>query len=610
MSIEKRLTDHMNEFAERVEITSGDGELIAQRASNGNQRAITTVTAALVLLLAGAGFLFLSNDNDGATSVAAGELESAEETTDDAGEAPVDLEIIDVTSSDAPIYGKTKVSDGVYYVLSTAPGVVDTSRELSNDEWNRLYRPNTFYVLDDDREWQVSKVDDRFVSDFAVQDGLLYVLSTGSMTSDTATFGTSSDQGASWSWETLDGLPVSDSVTLFLTGDQTLIYGSRWERTDYDWTIKTARENGIDLDERTLQWIDEEGISYLPVDPADDCLVFVAQFMPGLDELRLYAEEGGLDEEGFEEELGHMLSYAQEESAFLGCDLTFNSLDDLEAFDVPEPVVVSWDELGVEIPDDWKSWRGLFAVNGDGTLAEKELPFGTGDTGWAQLRGDTLEIAVFMPNEEVSSEDPFGYENGTEVLWSTTDGENWTSTEVNHNEEDAYYYEEFVTPAAGGYEYRMWYDEAKQQEQDRLIQEIDEAVMSGEMSEEEAYGDLNFVTPNILQRSRDGSTWETVDPATYTSGLDLGDRTLQDVRGSELGIVLIFSDMTWDDEPEPGAVVAVSNDGETWDSFDVVGSDNFVTSNDDSILILSHDWMIQPGETMGRSQALLVQPAG
>ena len=611
MSIEKRLTDHMNEFAEMVDIPAGNAEQVTQRASNGGQRAITTVTAALVLLLAGAGFLFLANGNPDTTSLAAGEENESGETATDGDEAadaaPLELDIIDVSSSDAPSFGRTTESDGVYYVLSTAPGPMDPNVAFSEAEANHLYRPNTFYVLNEDREWQVSTVDDRFVSDFAVDNGVLYALSTGSITSDSATFGTSSDRGASWNWEPLDGLPTADEVALFVTDDETLIYGSRGDRTDYEWAINVARENGVNVSDRTVQQLDERGIVYFPVDPTDECLVYASQFVQELTSMQRYYEQAEADGSLPEGEIDNMLMYFRDETTYLGCGWDLQTVDDVMALDVPAPVSVSWDELGITVPEDWKSWRGLFAMS-DGTLVEKELPFGSDGPGWATVRDGSLDVSVYTPGDLAE----VGYDLGTEVIWSTSDGDNWTSVEADYNDERYYLYDNsYGPPTAGGHQYRMWYDEEKQAAQDELIRAADAAVAAGELTEEEAYGDLAFDTPSILQRSTGDGEWETVDPATYSSGLDLDNPMLQDVRASSLGLVLVFSDTDWEAEfPDSGSAIAFSNDGENWETLNVVGNDNSIISAEGSVLILSHDWVIRPDETMGRSEAFLVQAAG
>lgn len=617
MDFEQRLQSHMNEFANRVELPAGEGpDAIQQRGSGGHQRAITAMTAIAVLLMAGAGFLLLSDDEVPTTSVAAGEAEDAE-TEDDGdsdengdgdgnGLANTAITTIDVSSPNAPAYGQVELDDGVYYILSTAPGKVDTSGNLSEEDWARISRMNTFYILDENREWQTNQIEDRFVSDFEINDGVLYVLSTGTFTTDEASFGTSTDKGASWEWKSIDSLPDAHQVSLLVTDEAPLIFASRWDSVGYEWAIEQANTAGIELSGETLQMLDTEGFSYLPIDPDDPCALTFSYATMSLHDFSSYIETVDESEkESLAAEYEQTIRYSEEELESLGCEFAPDWADPDNLSEPIRPVEVTWASIGVDIPEDWSAWMRLYSLDGT-TLNEKYVPFAEQEPGWATVIDGELQVTLYEPDEENVEE------GGFETRWTTRDGENWDSRQLDLNDEFAYYSPSYLPPNVGEYKFRIWWDESEEEAYAIAVAEAEDAIADGELTEEEAMADLgtDYNPEPLLQRSGSGGEWETLDPYNLVPGLDLGERRLSDVRGSSLGVMLFFVDQSYEDVPLPGTTVLFTSNGIDWQQFELSGSSNELYGGDGETLILSKEWILQPGEELGRSQAVLVQPAG
>lgn len=611
MDIERRLKAHMDEFADRVEIST-DRTPQSNKKATGPQRTLTAMTAILVVAMAGIGFWMLSDDT-ATTSLAAGDIDDVEESQanlEDADEADgadaetgsPTLKIVDVTSDDSPASGRVLSDGGVYYVLSTAPGPVDFSATRTDAQLQELYRQDTFYVLDGDRNWRVNSIEDRFVSDFAVNDGVLYVLSTGAPTGGEATLGTSTDFGSSWDWAPLEGFPEVDGGSLLIGDHGTLIFGSRSDRTDFDWVVKTASEAGLPVTSEGLLEFDSTGFSYQPIDTNDPCQARLLEFIPDIGYMIDYLPRASaVEQEDIRRNFEDTLTHLREEAGGLGCPFDVRTFDDLVALDLPKAVRVSWDELGIAIPESWKPTMGLYSFD-DGSLTEKTLPFDEG-IGWGWVMGDRLEVMVTPPGQS-------SYEFGSEVFWSTTDGDAWDSRRIDQDDPSGFLPPGYEEPRVGSHVFRVGWDEELVAEQQLEIEALERSVAAGEVSEEAMFEAFPYESTSRLERSTDGGPWAIVDPSTLDPAADLDGLALYDVQGLSSGVAVVYANPNFGvgGTSESNSVVLFSDDGESWTSFPVLNGESMFHSNGDTFLVLSHDWLIPEGETQGRTQALLVSP--
>ena len=632
MSIEKRLSDHMAEQADQLAFPATDpGDITGGRRPRP-RRGLGSMAALVVIVGAGLGFWALTTDDGvGTTELTAGAVDDDDEASDgtdtgdggddagtgdgEGGEAVagigpfVDLRVIDTTDDNSPGSGRVAVDDGVYYVLSTAPGRVRLDGNLSEEEWTRIFRQNTIYSLDGDGGWQANKVEDRFISSLEADQGLLYVVSTGTMDGgETVALGTSADRGQTWEWDELGGLPPVNQVATLRTGSSTIIVGSRWGSPTYEETLAAARGAGIDLVEEGLRRFDSEGFSYIPIDPEDRCSIVYLNY--GLHEFADWARNAPEDERRYmEQELG----FIAEELEQQGCPIETDDLSQLENLPVVAPVHHTWAELGVAVPERWKPWQGAYRYE-DGQLTELEVPFGGADqVGFMQRRDDRLVVTTWRSSAE----------EATETRWTTSDGIDWTSEVVDYENEEAHYGDPFGHPiVAGETRFRVYWEEPTPEEYEayeaRSIA-VDEAMSEGrdvveidgvEMPVEEAMALIDFEDRSFLQRSVAGGPWENVDLADLVPGLDVSDLQLQEARGTSYGVLVTTG--RWSDRagpPEQGGVVFYTNNGVDWSSFETTG--NWLELHDagDSVLAFDHRWVeTENGGGRQISRALLLTP--
>ena len=394
MSIEKRLSSHMNEQADRLRFPTPDPADITHRPPSNNHRVVGMVAAVLMVLAAGAGFVALSqqpesteiaagqaddeandSENDGTSDSAGAGEGDGEATAVPSGGAFVGLDIVDVTGDSSPGSGQVAVDGGTYYVLSTAPGRVRTDEITSEEEWNRLFRSNTFYTLTGDGAWEANKVEDRLISSFDVEDGVIYVVSTGTVSGDeTSAVGTSSDRGRSWDWQTLPDLPPAAQVAMLRTGDSAILAASRSGNPGYEETIRIAQEAGVDVSDRTLRNFDSTGLSYVEIDADDPCSALYLDY--GLADYAEWLRTAPDDErEQAIEEMNRMAEELGPEFEAQGCSFDPATIESLP---IPEIITVTWAELGVEVPERWKPWSGIYRYQ-DGELSALENPFHSAD---------------------------------------------------------------------------------------------------------------------------------------------------------------------------------------------------------------------------------------
>ncbi|MEM9563923.1 MAG: hypothetical protein AAGA93_14980 [Actinomycetota bacterium] len=617
MNIEQRLTDHMAEQSERLSFPAGDPSEITHRPPSGQSRAAVLVVAALVVVAGGFGFLALSGGDD-ATEIAAGQNDTDDDSTDDgatdgdstdgdstddAGSSTdegsglggpfVGLDVVDVTSESSPGAGQVVADGGVYYVLATAPGRVRLD-EVSEADWERVFRANTFYSLADG-QWQANEVEDRFISEFQIDDGVIYVLSTGTVSGgQTLSYGTSSDRGQSWSWQELGGVPPTTSVAMLRQDDGLVAVASRAGYPDYNQVLSLARGAGVDVTEMTLRNFDHDGFSYIPADPDNPCAAVFANY--GLADYAEWLRTAPEDErERAREDLTMMLGELSAEFEEAGCPIDVESIDSIP---VPEVANVQWADIGVAVPEAWTPWNGVFRLQGD-QLTELPNPFQPGEQiGFLSSTGDQLVVDVY-PTEAMP--------DGTESRLTTSDGVNWDRGPVNYEDDWYFYGPAQQAPRIGDTTFRVHWMEPTDEE----IQAYEEQAAAFDRGEIEAIDEAMFAayeTP-LLQRSVAGGPWEDLDPSEFL-GIDVGDRNVQQVVGTDYGVFLLFINGGLDGPPEPGVLVVYSNNGTDWGSFQTSGDWVSLFGADDSVLAFDNRWI--QTETGGReeSTALLLTPTG
>lgn len=620
----------MSEQAMMIEVESPNPTDITERASDGSRRMVSTLAAVLVMALAGAGFWMLSNDDAAVVEIAAGEADDAEEGADaedddaqadsseadgsengaaggdgDGTTANVSLKFTDVSSDNTPQSGRVKADNGIYYVLSSSPGQVRLDYEnMTDEELMDAWRQDTFYVLNEDRVWQITEMEDRFVSDFDARDGLLYVVSTGSQSGAGSAVGVSSDQGKTFEWTALPDDAAAIQMSVLATADGAVILGSRFGNPGWEEVIELANNAGHPVDDFTLREFDHSGFSYIPLDPSDPCagvrhrygeeVVGFGSYIDGLAD--------GDERTGAEAEYAQMLEWIQEEITGSGCEMDpdWATPGLTKLGDLPEPLRITWESINFTPPDRWTPWTGVFTFDGQ-TLTDRGVPFGDDLTfGYTESVDEKLSIIAFDAGANFE---------GGETRFVTPDGINWESERVDYSRhEEGYYYEEYPgyhEPRAGQHLYRLGWDE----EASRVHEEEWMAYEAGERDEEPVWIEP---TP-FMERSVDGQNWEKISLAELAPNVDVGNRVIQDVRGTDLGLFLIFREQ-WrgEDEgpPASGQTIVYSSNGTDWDSLQLDGMGIDVHSNNGELLVLSFDWMLQSDGSPSVTKSYLVRPAG
>lgn len=625
MSIEKRLSSHMHEQADRLNFPTPDPADITHRPPSNNHRVVAMAAALLMVMAAGAGFWALSQQPE-STEIAAGQADDDADdgerdgTSDPGGEqgdgtgdgqgtaAPsggafVGLDIIDVTGELSPGSGQVAVDGGVYYVLSTAPGRVRVDEATSEEEWNRLFRSNTFYTMTDDGSWQANEVEDRLISTFDVDDGVIYVVSTGTVSGDeTSAVGTSTDRGQSWDWQTLPDLPPAAQVAMLRTGDSAILAASRSGQPGYEEVLRTAREAGVDVEERSLRNFDSSGLTYVEIDADDPCSALYLDY--GLADYAEWLRTAPDDErEQAIEEMNRMAEEIGPEFEAQGCSFDPEAIESLP---LPEIATVTWAELGVEVPERWKPWSGVYRYQ-DGQLTELDDPFdGTDQIGYMEAVDGELVVYSYG-----SSLDDY-----RETRWITSDGIDWNSLEVTEeNYESGYFPGGYGPPVAGNSTFRLHWQEPTQEEMEAYEEQMN-AIEAGELTGEEAEVAMMATEfeSGILQRSVAGGGWEDVDLDGLMPDLDLSNHRVESVQGNEYGVFIMVRDVSYyiGDTPEgsAGLMVLYSNNGTEWGSFETEGDWLHLEQGDGTVLAFDNVWT--QTETGGRSdtKVLLLRPQG
>ncbi len=331
MDFDDRLRNHMHEQGGNLTIRPEGSDAVARRARMRRQRRTAgAIAAALVVVVGMFGWIISTRDTDSVQVTTEGPVdvtadddageESASEVAQpvddvddlpDATPAPGDPLVFEPIDNDGAPGGfnvyENGATGGLYYVLSTAPGV--TYETLPEDEW--FIRNDTLYTYDGDR-WASGGFGDRFVSTIdSSASGALYTISTGSPQGAALEIGTSVDGGDSWAWTPIDlTAQFGEDATAWpaynvrSTGDDVrVVIVSKVTGPDYEQGIALAQEAGLEIDPEFSIVLDvtAEGIRYIPgasTEPSPcqrEFSSYVDEQLQSLEEAA--AEEGELDDE-------------------------------------------------------------------------------------------------------------------------------------------------------------------------------------------------------------------------------------------------------------------------------------------------------------------------
>jgi len=316
MSFEDRLRDHLNDQGATIDITpEGPEAAMTRHARRAKNRMAASAVAIALVLVGGFGLWSLADRVPDQQTTVTGETEvrePAERESVDGDIAvdesdPVDdssdgnetallstrLEVVDRVDDNAPGgVWQAKVDNGVYYVLSTAPGEVGIDETTDFDD--ALYRPNTIYRFDPDAGWTNAEVTDRWISDFTPSDGILYAISTGRVDGPIdAAIGQSTDNGASWDWRPVPELtelvsaPQDEfgysptTVRLIPVAGRTFVLAQTMGWPDWDQGAAMAIEAGLPATRSQIVDITPSGVTYTTagdVRAQDPCLEIMDRY--------------------------------------------------------------------------------------------------------------------------------------------------------------------------------------------------------------------------------------------------------------------------------------------------------------------------------------------
>ncbi|MEM7273626.1 MAG: hypothetical protein AAF547_11135 [Actinomycetota bacterium] len=589
MDLEQRLRSHLQETGRDLRIEPGDPHQIMVAPPPRTGRVVQVAAVLVILAVAGAVFLVASGGEQPTTEVAAGstgDVERADEADGATGDGIAlaathrTLQVVDLGSDNGPGYGLTVVDQGIYYVLSTPPGEPEPLlAEGLDPDIALLGLRNTLHVLDENG-WTSNPVGDRFVSDFDVRDGVIHLLSPGSPTSDRAAIGRSEDRGQTWEWTEVDGLASVDALSILATDDQPVIAAASWGRPFVDEALALASQAGLDIPDVAVLDITNDALTYRRFDPDAPCDVVYDQYLPGYAETIRYfsgrspAELGLTSAAEMEQILEGELEWVVMQLEDNDCPLPDDASDWPSSPRPDEVITVRWSDLGVEVPEEWRPWFAVYRFDGT-DLVQAETPFATSGEVWLARVGDRLQISVSnRPDGDGATAVP------GENVYLTADGRTWTEEFRPHPDNDAAILRqladytdpvEFLPPIAGDALFRLQWDEAN------LVVESPAMV-----------GDLAYELEPELQRLTPGADWETIDLARLLPDVEIGDRVIQDVRGSSVGVLVMLAP-TYGADGQPLAdstIVAYSGDGAQWGAVELPGESVFHFNGDDEVLVM------------------------
>ena len=381
-------------------------------------------------------------------------------------------------------------SGGLYYVLSTAPGVKydDFEDDLG------LIRDDTIYTFDGS-SWSQNALADRYISTVeSTSEGLLYTVSTGSADSHELALGTSSDAGQVWSWTELDltsafgNDPASwppYAVRFATRGTETFVLAHTSGYLDWEEATKLAITNGATIDPGADEVIsvDQNGIGWIQAPEQDVCSVALGNEVGALWAIEpqgpVFDFEGDLTTSQYSsleefwraQELRGPEIYAQALQtvgkipgceAFAKCTSEYTArMEELDSRggnasaelnnetltwaeesgcidEVPwlvgtdDPVAdastfVSWQSLGVTPPESWQGISAGFLVDSGEITSLGELF--DGEPGFlVDVRSERGQWTASFASTDNNTEIP---STPAYTTWTSTNGNDWTSNTEN-----------------------------------------------------------------------------------------------------------------------------------------------------------------------------------
>ncbi len=293
MDFDDRLRNQLHTQSNELQISPEGSDAVRSRSKRRRQRrAGGTVVATLLVALAAGSWIAGQNGDVEANLATEGtteSLEAAGSTGSDSSapatsdtQAPIDIALpepgaaltLGPASDDGAPGGynvfQSGSANGLYYVLSTAPGVTYDDY----DENVGFFRNDTIYTFDGS-SWSQNAVGDRFVSTLDSDDaGLLYTVSTGTATAQALELGRSANAGQDWSWTELDLTDVFGqdrsawppyTVQFATQGSETFVLVHSNGQIDWEEATGIAVANGANIDPRTNDVIniDQAGITWI-----------------------------------------------------------------------------------------------------------------------------------------------------------------------------------------------------------------------------------------------------------------------------------------------------------------------------------------------------------
>lgn len=293
MDFNDRLRNQLRTQSNDLQLSPEGSDAVRSRSKRRKQRRAggTVVATLLVALVAGSWIAGRSSDAE-ANLATEGQAE-ASDTAGSTGsgtsapsssdtKAPIDIALpepgaalsLSPASDDGAPGGynvfQSGSTNGLYYVLSTAPGVTYDDY----DESVGFFRNDTIYTFDGSN-WSQNSAGDRFVSTLdSNESGLLYTVSTGTAAGQALELGRSANAGQDWTWTELDLTSVFGqdrsawppyAVQFATRGNETFVLVHTNGQIDWEEATDIAVANGANIDPRTNDVIniDQTGITWI-----------------------------------------------------------------------------------------------------------------------------------------------------------------------------------------------------------------------------------------------------------------------------------------------------------------------------------------------------------
>lgn len=666
MDFNDRLRTQLRTQSTELQLSTEGSNAVRSRSKRRKQRRAggTVMATLLVVLLAGGWIVGRSGDTE-ANVATEGDADSADEATTESTipeSDPIDIALPEAgvplvlsTADNVGAPGGYNVfqsgrSGGLYFVLSTAPGV--TYDDI--DEGGGTVRNDTMYTFDGS-SWSQDSTGDRFISTVdSANAGLLYTVSTGTASGPALELGTSANAGQDWSWTELDLSSVFGAdqstwppyaVQYATSGSETLVIVHTQGGIDWEEAVALAVANGADIDPDSNQVtsVDRSGISWTGghLSESNRCLAALNDILNKAWENEPEGPELDLDRELTDAEQAEIEAYwtAQElrgqqiyaESlqsvarvpgceSFVKCttehsqrNVLFNeSVEQIYADhggEISDPAVLAqidenFDSFIVEV-SEWGRTSGC--VDAAPNLFEGEVAAEVGDIDYASweslgvLPPDSWKSTTtgFLVNQDAVAEigDVFGAQDGfLAQVEATTDGWSVTFDSTVYTEEADY-----------ASTYTIW------------------SSIDGDTWTSSTSDSFNFFQParlsdgttfapdwagestNLLRRTPDGTT-SGLTLTDLAAGLDTGGYQIMNVRAGDYGVVAWA--VKWEDVDEGeqpyDSIVFYSPDGIGWGATAVSDVEIIdVIVGDEEVMFFLND----PNRTEDSAQPIMIGQA-